>query len=157
MELTRSEQAWELVQSIRVAQNKVCEQFMVIGQALVEIRDRGLHGDWAQHCVTFDDFLRDIGIRKSSAYNAIRVYKQFGHLNTKGIPMDRLVRLTPLNLPEESKEEWLEKARELPAQGLRDEILEAKGHQPLDLCEHDRQIQQWKCPDCGLSSDRPLS
>jgi magnesium transporter len=58
---------------------------------------------------------------------------------------------------EDEKEEWLEKAREMPARGLRDEARERRGLQPLDLCEHEQQIVLHKCLQCGRMSDKPLS
>ena len=154
----RSNKAFEIVQEIHQVQARICTDFMRIGQLLTQVREERLHGDWASHCATFDDFLQDIGLRRTSAYNAIKVWKAFGHLDCEGIPMDRLVTLTPLKLEnDEQKVEWLEKARELPSRGLRDEIRERRGDIPLDICEHYRQIMLHKCLDCGLVSDRPLS
>lgn len=154
---SRPERAFAIVQEVLQAQSRICMDFLRIGKLLLEVQDNGLHGDWASHCVTFDDFLADIGLKKTSAYNSIRVWRQFGHLDTRGIPMDRLVTLTPLRLEsDEAKNDWLEKARLLPSRGLRDEIRERRGDPTLDLCEHERQIQLHRCLDCGLMSSRPL-
>ena len=154
----RSNRVYGIVQQIHRVQARICHDFMEIGALLCQVQDERLHGDWASHCLTFDDFLADIGMRRTSAYNAIRVYRQFGHLDVQGIPMDRLVTLAPLKLEsDEQKVEWLEKARELPSRGLKDEIRERKGEIPVDVCSHDVQVQLHKCIECGLVSDRPLS
>jgi hypothetical protein len=63
--------------------------------------------------------------------------------------MDRLVQLLPLKMEGEEVEQWVEKARELPARGLRDEIRQVRdvpGEQPIDLCGHVKH----KCADCGI-------
>lgn len=154
----RADRVWNIVREIQQAQARICNDFMQIGRLLSQVQEERLHGDWASHCLTFDDFLTDIGMKKTSAYNAIKVYKTFGHLDTSGIPMDRLVTLAPLKLEsDEQKLEWLEKARELPSRGLRDEIRERRGDIALDICEHYRQVMLHKCLECGLISDRPLT
>ena len=154
----RADKVWNIVEEIHQVQARICTDFIRIGKLLCEVQDERLHGDWASHCLTFDDFLADIGLKRTSAYNAIRVYRQFGHLDTTGIPMDRLVTLAPLKLEnDQQKLEWLEKAKELPSRGLRDEIRERRGEIPIDVCEHYRQIMLHKCEECGLVSDRPLT
>jgi len=154
----RADKVFSIVQEIHQVQARICTDFIRIGKLLCEVQDERLHGDWASHCLTFDDFLADIGLKRTSAYKAIRVYRQFGHLDTTGIPMDRLVTLAPLKLEtDEEKIEWLEKAKELPSRGLRDEIRERRGEVAVDVCEHYRQIMLHKCEECGLVSDRPLT
>jgi len=154
----RSDRVYAIVQEIHNTQARICNDFMQIGKLLVEVQEDRLHGDWASHCLTFDDFITDIGMKKTSAYNSIKVWRQFGHLDTTGIPMDRLVTLAPLRLTtDDQKQEWLEKARELPSRGLRDEIRERRGDIPIDVCEHYKQVILHKCQECGLVSDRPLS
>lgn len=154
----RADKVFSIVQEIHQTQARICTDFIRIGKLLCEVQDERLHGDWASHCLTFDDFLADIGLKRTSAYNAIRVYRQFGHLDTTGIPMDRLVTLAPLKLEsDQQKIEWLEKARELPSRGLKDEIRERRGEVAVDVCEHYRQIMLHKCEECGLVSDRPLT
>ena len=153
----QAEEVWTIVQQVRDAQSRICVDFLEIGRLLKRVKDERLHSAWASHINTFDDFLVDVGLRRTSAYNAIRVFEQYGHHQVEGIPMDRLVALSEMKLPEDEKPEWLEKAREMPARGLRDEARERRGLQPLDLCEHDQQIVLHKCLECGRMSDKPLS
>lgn len=148
----RSDRVWQAVQTIREAQGRICTDFLVIGQLLAEVKAERLHEAWAEHTTTFDLFLADIGIRRTSAYNALRVWEQYGHRDVQGIPMDRLVALSEMKLPEEEKEVWLEKARELPARGLRDEARQRRGLKATDECAHERTVVLHKCLDCGFIS-----
>ena len=138
----------EIVNGIRTAQERACNSFLAIGAYLIEVRDHGLHRQWFDGC-TFDEFVEDLGLSRSTAYNCINVVKTFGSHDVTGIPMDRLVQLLPLKLDEQSAGEWVNKARELPPSGFRDEVREARqkpGEAPIDICGHSRH----KCADCGV-------
>lgn len=154
----RAEELWDIVQQIRVLQGRICMDFLAVGALLSKVQDEGLHALAGPHIRNFDDWLEDTGLRRTSAYNCIAVWRKFGDLQhlLGDIPMDRLVKLLKVKMEPEQREEWLIKARELPARGLRDEILEAKASQPVDVCEHHRQKILYRCEDCGLTSDRPL-
>lgn len=144
-----TERLGELVNGIRNAQERACNSFLTIGAYLIEIKEHGLHRHWAGG-ITFDEFVEDIGLSRSTAYNCISVVKTFGAQNVTGIPMDRLVQLLPLKLESDAVSEWVEKARELPASGFRDEVREARGipgEKPIDVCGHSRH----KCADCGIT------
>jgi hypothetical protein len=132
--------------------------YIAIGSLLARVQDEGLHAHAGEHIRNFDDFLEELGMRRSSAYSCIAVYRKFGDLPQllEGIAMDRLVKLLPVKMDPEEREAWLVRARELPSTGLRDEIREARGQRPVDVCEHARQRTLYRCEDCGLTSDRPL-
>lgn len=149
MNAISTERLGELVNGIRHAQERACNSFLTIGAYLIEIKEHGLHRHWGEG-LTFEDFVEDIGLSKSTAYNCIAVVRRFGQHDVQQIPMDRLVQLLPLKMESaEEVSEWVEKARELPARGLRDEIREARGRPgeaPIDVCGHARH----KCADCGI-------
>jgi hypothetical protein len=141
----------EIVGFIRHAQERACNEFLAIGAYLIEVKDKQLFKAWGPG-LSFDDFVEDIGLSRTTAYNCIAVVKRFGELDVKGIPMDRLVQLLPLKMEGDEVEQWVEKARELPARGLRDEIRQVRdvpGEQPIDLCGHAKH----KCADCGIILD----
>jgi hypothetical protein len=157
-ELAPAEELWQIMQRVRELHGRICMDYVAIGALLAHVQDTGLHAHAGEHIKSFDQFLVEVGLRRSSAYNCIAVYRRFGDLPhlLEGIAMDRLVKLLPVKMEEEERAIWLEKARELPASGLRDEIREARGERPVDVCEHDRQKTFYRCEDCGLTSDRPL-
>ena len=154
----QAEELWQIVQRVRALQGRICMDYVAIGALLARVQDEGLHAFAGEHVRSFDQFLVEVGLRRSSAYNCIAVYRKFGDLPQllDGIAMDRLVKLLPVRMEPEEREEWLVKARELPSMGLRDEIREARGERPVDVCEHERQRTLYRCEDCGLTSDRPL-
>lgn len=154
----RAEELWQIVQRVQALQGRICMDYVAIGALLAHVQDEGLHAHAGEHIRSFDQFLMEVGLRRSSAYNCIAVYRKFGDMPQllEGIAMDRLVKLLPIKMAPEEREEWLVKARELPSTGLRDEIREARGERPVDVCEHERQRTLYRCEDCGLTSDRPL-
>ena len=144
-----SERVSEIVQGIRNAQERASQQFTVIGAYLLEVKEQQLFRLW-DSTFTFDDFCEDIGIGRTTAYNCMRVVERFGGHDLTGIAFDRLVQLLPLATDDIAP--WMEKARDLPARGLRDEIREARqvdGERPIDTCEH--QSIKKTCADCGIN------
>jgi hypothetical protein len=141
--------AHRMFQIIQQAKEDLGRSCMTIGKALHLVRENRLHGAWAEGCDTFDDFITEMGLKHTFAYNCMRVYREFGALDVTGIPHDRLVRLLPLHLKEQEKPEWVEKARELPAYGLNDEIREKRLQQALDTCDHPEFLPMLKCTKCG--------
>lgn len=144
-----SERVSEIVQGIRCAQERASQQFMVIGAYLLEVKTQQLFRFW-DTSFTFDDFCEDIGIGRTTAYNCMKVVERFGEHDLEGIAFDRLVQLLPLDTDDLAP--WIEKARELPSRGLRDEIREARGlegERPIDTCDHSS-IKK-TCADCGIN------
>ena len=149
----RAERVFKMVGELQRVQERIATDFLYMGQILALIHDERLHADYGSHIVSFNDFLREIGFRRSWAYNAIKVFKTFGGYQIDGISHDRLVRLLPLNLPPEDVPQWIEKARELPAGGFHAEVQEAKGRIPQNGCEHSS--QEIRCRQCGVLLGTP--
>lgn len=139
-----------IVERIRTAQERIGYDCMEIGVMLQEVKDNHLYRVWDEQA-TFDDFCEDIRISRTMAYQCMAVVKYFGHTNIEGIAFDRLVQLLPLKPDENEAEEWVEKARELPARGFRDEVKAARqipGEAPIDECGHAN--VKTVCADCGV-------
>lgn len=140
----------EIVAIIQQAQTGIATQCMRIGALLTEVKDQELYRLWDDQ-MTFENFCEDIKISRTVAYQCMAALRYFGHTDTKGIPFDRLVQLLPLKLEDPEKaSEWVEKAKDLPARGFRDEVRSARGkpgEAPIDECSHVH--VKHVCADCG--------
>jgi len=137
-----------VVSVIMEAKKEIGNHFLVIGKALTFVNEQKLYQSF-NGCLTFDEFVHELGLSRTTAYNAMGVYKTFGLYNLEEVPHDRLSRLLPLEIEEDEKPDWIEKARLLPAQAFTDEIREAKGQIATDKCEHGEVKYIAKCKCCG--------
>jgi len=140
----------EIVATIKQVQTSIGSQCMRIGALLTEVKDNELYRYWDAQA-TFDDFCEDIRISRTMAYQCMAAVKYFGHVDTAGLPFDRIVQPSPLKPAPDEAEEWVEKAKELPARGFRDEVRAAReipGEAPIDECGHAN--VKTVCADCGV-------
>ena len=146
---TRHERVFKIVEAIKKCETQISQHFITMGACLSVVHEERLHADWGEHIVTFDDFLRDIGVRRSWAWNAIGVWKKFGERDLAGVSHDRLVKLLPVDIKEEEKDLWIEKARELPAGAFWTEVQEARGESSTG-CDHQQMTMIYQCDKCGM-------
>ena len=152
-ELTKGKELHEALTIISQAKVNVVENFLIIGQTLNSLSESGLWKSAGDHIKNFYDFLKEIRIGRSTAYNCMKIAKDFGELlksnKLDSIPeYTRLVSLLPVST-EETKKEWLIKAGTLTADDFDDEIREAKGRTPRGQCEHKNSEPWKKCSECG--------
>ena len=144
------------VEEIKNSKQQVINSFLTIGRCLDLVESEKLYSFYGEHLETFNDFLREIRLGRATAYNCMRIWREFGKvLLSKNLDIDyfRLVRLLPI-LKEETKEEvredWLYKAQDLDVKGFDDEIREAKGQIPQDTCNHSGEKTYFqRCSICG--------
>ena len=138
-----------LVQRINEAKKNLVGNCLIIGKCLAEIASNDLWKGYGEHLETFDDFLREIVIPKSTGHHYMNVWKKFGeYLTSNGlaIPTRRLIKLLPI-ATEENKEELLHKAEILSDSDFNKEIAEEKGI--IDCqCPEDHRQYFYQCKIC---------
>ena len=122
------------------------ENFMVIGQMLLEINENKLY---QRDYITFDKFLKSVHIKRAFAYHALRSYREFGNYETDGIPYDRLVRLLPLKLDEAEKIKFLMYALKFTHSDFDEKVREKRGMVAKSKCTHQEVITKQFCKGCG--------
>lgn len=138
-----------LVQRINIAKKNLMGNCLIIGKCLAEIADNDLWKQYGDHLETFDDFLKEIVIAKSTGHHYMNIWKRFGeYLTANGlaIPTRRLIKLLPI-ATEENKEELLHKAEILSDSDFNKEIQEEKG---IIDCTHPRSKRKYfyQCSVC---------
>ena len=148
----KAEICFSIVQRIQRGIQATMENFLGIGKDLCLMQEKGLWRYYGDHLRTFNDFLRDIHIGSSTAYNCIAIWKRFGRefsSNTLEIPeYSRLVKILPV-VTETNKQEWIEKAIHLEYNDLVDEVRVAKGKTSYLNCPHANSELFIRCKDCG--------
>ena len=145
--LTKPENAelvHEKVQLLDEIKGKIAGGFLMMGTILSELRADKAWKDYASHLTNFDDFLREIRISKSTAYNCMRLFSMFG-LAPLELDYARLVKALPF-ITEANKDEWATKAKELDAHDFHEELREAKG---IFNCPHSESEDFTRCVACG--------
>jgi len=150
-QIKKAEIITELVNQLTEARKNIALNFLLIGKILHQIKKEKLYASYASHIQSFLDFLKEVKIKRSTAYHCMAVYKEFGQYllsNPQDIPFRRLIKLLPV--AKENKEEWLLKAKELPEKAFEDEIREAQGKLPSDKCDHpeDQRMYFYQCKLC---------
>ena len=114
-----------------------------------------LYKRYASHVTNEGEFAKELGKSLSSLHNIVGIYLEFEPFvrnGSMGITPTRLVRLLPLNLKDDEKEEWLHRAETYEARAFQDSINARQGKITSDDCEHD-DCEPWsKCKACGKLS-----
>ena len=139
-----------VVNLIESAVGDADRNFNTIGAALCLVADEKLFKDYATHTTSMEKFLREFKFSRSWAWNAMRVNREFGGYDLENVPHDRLVRILPLQIPEEYKAGWVEAARVLSAGAFNDEIRNYKGLVATDQCDHTDIEVIKKCKNCKM-------
>ena len=146
----KSEIIFSLVGVIETAKKNIATAYLVIGEALSKINKGRFYASYCDHINNFDDFLKEITFKRSTAYNLIAIWDNFGSLlsNRLDIPeYTRLVHLLPV-VNEENKEELIEKANSLAINDFEDEVRILKGRTSRLDCSH-KETESWvKCKSC---------
>ena len=132
------------VQQLEEIKTSITSGFLTMGKILVEIRAGKEWKNYASHLKTFDEFLREIRLGKSTAYNCMRLYSLYGETSLT-LDYSRLVKSLPF-ITDGNKDEWATKAKELDAHDFHEELREAKG---IMNCPHDEQEDFTRCVVCG--------
>lgn len=124
------------------------------GLLLCQVRDERLFIHYADHTQTFDEYLKEIRVGRSTAYNCMGIYERFWSAleSRSGEPLPeytRLVKALPLVKSKEDADTWVENAITLPADAYEDALREAKGKTPSDGCAHSERETWSRCSGCG--------
>lgn len=149
--MTKQPQVNTIIQEVIKIKENIVGNSLLLGKVLSDVLDNKSYV--SDYIKTFDDFLIEVKIGRSTAYNYIGIFKTFGSFMSDKLDIDytRLVKLLPIvkNADDDEKEEWIHKASELNSNDFDDEIREARGKIPRDTCEH-HNTEDWKrCIDCG--------
>jgi len=149
-----------LVQQIETAKKNMVGNCLIIGRCLSEIATNDLWKPYGDHLETFDDFLKEIVIPKSTGHHYMRIWDKFGeYLSANGlaIPTRRLIKLLPI-ATEENKEELLHKAEILNEVDFNKELQEEKGIIDCKCPEEARQYF-YQCKICKkwTKIEKPIS
>jgi hypothetical protein len=151
--------------SLNYCRNKIEEGFKVaccgylqVGKYLVMVRDKELWKQDGESCTRFEQWITsELGISKSTAYNAINVFEKFGNLiisnnEYQGIDFSHIVALLPFTKKEdteEKKEQLLSMVKGQTVQGVKDNLREMKNKIATDECGHEETRNLAICIKCG--------
>ena len=147
--LSKSNSVNDIVLKIVDAKQNIVKNFLIIGACLDKIQVEKLWSHWGSHLKTFDDFLKEIKMGRSTGYYCLDIWREFGvMLKSKNLDIDysRLVKLLPV-VNEKNKDEWLTKAESLSNDDFDDELRVAKGKESRLDCRHEWEDWQ-KCKKC---------
>jgi len=138
-----------LVQKIIEAKKRVIGGYLMLGKCLSYVDEHKKWKEYGDHLETFDDFLKEMVIAKSTGHHYMNVWNTFGeYILSKGlvIPVRKLIKLLPITT-EENKEELLHKAEILSDSDFNKEIAEEKGIIDCQCPEESRQYF-YQCKSC---------
>lgn len=155
MEITRSEQVFQLTQEIQQFQKRTILDILEIGKRLQYITKNKLYRDYATHITTFDEFLKEIRIGRTTGYNCIAIYETYGDsiLNNSdlaSIDYTRLVKLLPYakGMSAQDVDSLLIDMADNTIEGFENNIKESQGKPTTDNCPHEEIIVIEKCNAC---------
>lgn len=167
-ELVRSESdlVFQAVEALRQLKRNMLIDSFAFGRILHGLGiKRGSDGEkkapyklYASHIKNQGEFAKEIGMSLSSLHNIVGIYLAFGlFMEQKALDNGileilptRLVRLLPLQLNDDEKQEWLIKAAVYGADAFQNAINERQGRITTDECEHP-ECEAWsKCKTCGV-------
>ena len=150
----------ELIVKLQKAAKNMMTNALAIGKYLNEIDKDDLWKGYSNHLESFDDFLKDMDIPKSTGHHYMRAWQKFGeYLEEKGmfVPIRRLIALLPVTT-EENKKEMVDKAFGLNESEFKREVQIKKGTDP-DKCDHplDQRQYFYQCKLCKqwVKIDKP--
>lgn len=146
-----------LTSEIKAYQVRTIEACLEIGQRLFVIKESKAYKAYASHTHTFEDYLKEIGIGRRTAYNLVDMSQIFGEILIANPPLmqtdpTRLIKLLPYLREADPavKEEFLISAKELPTiEALENNLRSRFGGTPTDACEHTETIMIEHCKNCG--------
>lgn len=143
---------FEAVEKLKFYLSCEAELYLNIGKMLVLLTDKKRYRLYGSHLETKDDFFKEVGLKRSTAYTYMDVWKTFGkHLNdsTLTAPYKRLIEALPLIKEDSDAVEWIDKAKTLTPTDYKAEVNKAKtGVSDLE-CDHSETELYAKCKKCG--------
>lgn len=132
---------------------QITQNYLALGEALCTMRDGRYYRHLGVHVETMDDFLIEIRLGRSTAYNLMAIWEKFGAYiaNDSHIEYTRLLKALPViagGNPERI-ERLVADAELLPSRAYYDNLRNLKGLVATDECEHLEREAWEKCRCCG--------
>ena len=138
----------EIVQLI----GQITHNYIALGQALCTMRDGKYYRQLGDHVETMDDFLVEIRLSRSTAYNLMAIWERFGAYIALDMQIDytRLVRALPCvtEANPDAIRKIIADAECLPTQAYYDQIREMKGKIATDVCTCEEKEMWTRCKKC---------
>jgi hypothetical protein len=155
----KSEELFLLREKILEGFSQACMGYLRAGKYLMIVRQKQLWKYDGHHVTRFDQWITaELGIGKSSAYNAMNVYDKYGPLiestpEYQRIDFSHLVSLLPftdIKSTVDEKEHLLGLVKGQTVQGLKNNLRELAGKTPSDAeCEHEETRSIEICVKCN--------
>lgn len=133
-----------LIQEFKQLDSIMLKAYLRSGEILTTLTAKKAFKQIGDHIESSDDLFKELGLKKTDAYNRIGAFKEFSPYltETNNICPSRLVKLLPMAevMSESEKIEWIEKGEKLTARAFDDELLKAKGKKDSWECSHDQHI-----------------
>jgi hypothetical protein len=139
--------------------SSACLNYLEAGKYLIIVRQKKLWRLDGHHVKRFEQWVTmELGISKSTAFNAINVYEKYGDIiesspEYQRIDFSHFVALLPYVSDKSTvgeKEKLLDLAKGQTVQGLKDNLRELAGKKPSDSdCEHKDTTPVQICNECG--------
>ena len=143
----------ELTGKILQLVGQITRNYLALGEALCTMRAGRYYRHLGVHVETMDDFLTEIRLGRTTAYNLMEIWEKFGkHIGDDAeIEYTRLVRALPVSktLRDTELSLLVENARLLPSEAFYDTLRNLKGQVATDECGHDEREAWEKCKCCN--------
>ena len=152
LDIYTPETVFEAVEKLKFYLSCEAELYLNIGKILCVLTEAKRYKLYGSHIETKDDFLKEIGLKRSTAYVYMDVWKTFGkHLESKGlnVPYRRLIEALPVAKTDELAVEWIHKAEALLPTDYKAEVHKAKTGIDDLTCDHEETEPYLKCKKCG--------
>lgn len=143
----------ELTSKILQLVGQITANYLALGEALCTMRDGRYYRHLGEHVETMDDFLVEIRLGRSTAYNLMAIWERFGAYiaNDSHIEYTRLLKALPVIGAGNSEciQKLLLDAELLPSRAFYDTLRNLKGQVGTDECGHLEREAWTKCKCCG--------
>lgn len=152
LDIATPEAVFQAVEKLKFYLSCEAELYLNIGKLLLSLTKNKRYKLYGSHIETMNDFLKEIGLKRSTAYTYMNTWKTFGsHLNNTSLtaPYKRLIEALPLIKSDDDAVQWIEKAKVLTPTDYKAEIHKGKtGVSDLE-CDHAETESYERCLKCG--------
>lgn len=144
------DKVFELVEKLRFFLAAESHLYLNIGKLLIELTEKKRYKLYGSHIQTKADLLKELGLKRSTAYLYMDVYKTFGNIlgDAPNVPYKRLVEALPVVKTREDAEKWIENAKNLLPGDYREEVYKAKTGVDALSCNHEDTETFLRCKRC---------
>ena len=151
--VNKSDTAYAAIRRIMELIGLATSNYLEIGKLLCVVRDGKLWQYAGSHITNMDDFFIEIRLGRSTGFNMMAVWEQFGDNMEAGLDIDytRLVKALPVakNMDVAGRERLINAAASMPSRAYEDELRELKGQRPSDDCACLEREAWERCKECG--------